>query len=889
MGVTKAGRDPKGTELNFVKGIVLRGSEPLFIKWMTKRKRDKIQDRLIVYGNYRLFSLKKTMNGKMKIQRASHLYDLLEVSSSSDPNRALFKFKNYDLDVVEESVGQLIDVVRIAYHKMTPCFSDKVLAKWNVTRITTIPEFDFGPTHGLINVYESFCDYYGQLPHKEFIKFASDCASGGITELNLDEVTGIELTADNKLDLTPVRAALQFNTFFTVLKLNNVPRKEAAGCFADTFLYNRTLSTLELEQTDPSESGIVLLGNSLKANVDNMLTHLNLSNNSIPEKAAESLGFAFQGFTHSITSLKLNGCGMSSKCSASILSGLTYGREVTRYMSHLDMSSNNLEGTGSTQLASWFARPGISTPLTHLYLAKTKVEVGQLFRFIKNGSEPSRLQVIDLSKNSIDQTDALSIAAFAETSQHLTNLILISTGLNNVSATTIVSAIHKNSTLKGVDLSLGFNELGAEFANAVGVILSNNTSIGMLRLGNTGLTKGGIEKLAQGLMTNKTLEMLDLSNNFSSGSNSKMLKATFALGEVLKIHPNLHHLNISGDGNKSMIGKEISPIFNAISVNPQLQELDISGNKITDQCAIELADACRGNTNLRAIWWDHNNLTVTGWGSMTNALSANRTLCVVPFPVHDFTKIPSGTRDSERAKELLDKLIGMLKANEATAASGSYQSPFVVNNRVTSTMDYVTLRRTGSPEAMVSPHLSFARGTQPLDGNFSPPISPRPAPPAPGPRPVTGAPMKNSQSYETSRPVTMMGSPMTRISSQESPGSGPPPPPPPPGTFGGPPPPPQIPLPPPFGKTAGGPPAIPPPPPFGTERPPPYGSNGRASVAPPSAPPPPPPPGGFGGGPPPLPPPPPPYEPSWGEETAYSPDYQEEYDYDDYDNYDNQY
>ena len=65
----------------FVVDELLGGEEPLWIRWVTKKKGDKAQARLVVVGKYRVFSLKKTLTGKKKIVRVGHLFDLKEIIS----------------------------------------------------------------------------------------------------------------------------------------------------------------------------------------------------------------------------------------------------------------------------------------------------------------------------------------------------------------------------------------------------------------------------------------------------------------------------------------------------------------------------------------------------------------------------------------------------------------------------------------------------------------------------------------------------------------------------------------------------------------------------------------------------------------------------------------
>ncbi len=53
---------------------LLNTEPPLYIKWVTKRKRDKVQERLIVVGRFRIFSIKKTLTGKKKVRTFDPLY-----------------------------------------------------------------------------------------------------------------------------------------------------------------------------------------------------------------------------------------------------------------------------------------------------------------------------------------------------------------------------------------------------------------------------------------------------------------------------------------------------------------------------------------------------------------------------------------------------------------------------------------------------------------------------------------------------------------------------------------------------------------------------------------------------------------------------------------------
>eukprot|EP01115_Flamella_aegyptia_P006221 TRINITY_DN26208_c0_g1_i1.p1 TRINITY_DN26208_c0_g1~~TRINITY_DN26208_c0_g1_i1.p1 ORF type:complete len:139 (-),score=36.45 TRINITY_DN26208_c0_g1_i1:13-429(-) len=131
---SKTNREPTAGEKRFVQEVLLRGEPPMWMQWVTKRKRDKVQDRLLVVGKYRVFSIKRTVTGKKVIRRVGHFFDLKEIFSS-DIDKLVFKFRDFDIDVQGPGAGtELVYNIRCAMQIYTTSFPEYALPK-----ITLLP------------------------------------------------------------------------------------------------------------------------------------------------------------------------------------------------------------------------------------------------------------------------------------------------------------------------------------------------------------------------------------------------------------------------------------------------------------------------------------------------------------------------------------------------------------------------------------------------------------------------------------------------------------------------------------------------------------------------------------------------------------------------------
>jgi len=80
---------------------------------------------------------------------------------------------------------------------------------------------------------------------------------------------------------------------------------------------------------------------------------------------------------------------------------------------------------------------------------------------------------------------------------------------------------------------------------------------------------------------------------------------------------------------------DIIDVLDTIGTNENLVKLDISGNQMGDKGAFVLSKALQKNQKLRKLVWDNNSTTIVGFTAFGIALSRNRTLQQMPFPMSD--------------------------------------------------------------------------------------------------------------------------------------------------------------------------------------------------------------------------------------------------------------
>ena len=372
-----------------------------------------------------------------------------------------------------------------------------------------------------------------------------------------------------------------------------------------------------------AQMGYEQIGRLCKALSKNKtLQGLNLSNNTIDRLGASYLADALAQNT-GLRSLNLEGT-MTGFEAYEAVGKIAKGLSQNKTLQVLDLSKNTIDRLGASYLADALAQ---NTGLRSLNLEGTMTgfEAYEAVGKIAKGlSQNKTLQVLDLSKNTIDRLGAsyLADALAQNTGLRSLNLEGTMTGFEAYEAVgKIAKGLSQNKTLQVLDLSKNtIDRLGASYlADA----LAQNTGLGRLSLEGTMTGFEAYEavgKIAKGLSQNKTLQVLDLSKNTICS-----LGASY-LADALAQNTGLGRLSLEGTMTGYETYEAVGKIAKAMSKNKTLQSLDLNNNELEDLGASYLAHALSQNTALLSLDLGDNQIGDDGARDLEKALRQNTTL-----------------------------------------------------------------------------------------------------------------------------------------------------------------------------------------------------------------------------------------------------------------------
>ncbi|XP_065910944.1 NLR family CARD domain-containing protein 3-like isoform X2 [Dysidea avara] len=197
----------------------------------------------------------------------------------------------------------------------------------------------------------------------------------------------------------------------------------------------------------------------------------------------------------------------------------------------------------------------------------------------------------------------------------LTELVIRDAALDLFSVRMLSNALMINCTLK--ILNIGNNDLGSEGAKyfsfcrnihltdlimwqcnlgpsgavMIGKMVTNNSSIKCLRIGNNSIGNDGIKDFVNTIIDCNNLHCLDLWGNLITSTGAKHLKRllTTAQSQITTLVLGANPLRDSG----------VLPIMQAISQNSNIKELDIRDTSITSVSSLTISESVKNMQTLR--------------------------------------------------------------------------------------------------------------------------------------------------------------------------------------------------------------------------------------------------------------------------------------------------
>ncbi|KAI8802057.1 hypothetical protein BJ742DRAFT_834377 [Cladochytrium replicatum] len=290
-----------------------------------------------------------------------------------------------------------------------------------------------------------------------------------------------------------------------------------------------------------------------------------------------------------------------------------------RGISTLEIEGTNVNENGLRFICDAFAQHGMYH-ITSLELSEIGVggagdgsDENMFTELIANSS----LKSLSLPSNEFSSKDGALFGAALEKTKILESLDLHSNSIQS-GAQSIFRSMCLNSTLRKLDLSE--NELADDVVESIGEMLKSNKGLRELLLTENAITN--LAPIFEGLVSNTSLEHLELDSNSCNTESAKVLATVLKKNNALK-YLGLDMTDLGDDA--------VTEIANALAENTVLETLDIERNPFGDVAASALATALKTNSTLKELCLAGSSDKVglikhEGAKALSSALEVNRTI-----------------------------------------------------------------------------------------------------------------------------------------------------------------------------------------------------------------------------------------------------------------------
>jgi Ran GTPase-activating protein (RanGAP) involved in mRNA processing and transport len=627
--------------------------EILFDEWVdVNLKGKKFGKKLLLVGKFRMFVLKKSLFGKFGISCDLPLLDLKEIVTESDQTvKLVFSSHPTPILIKSKKLKEMLLTIRSSFRRIT-AGQYPLTVKVPSELLEPLPsDWVRSEADGYLDCYIAYCNYFKVPVRKEFIKFIQRLVANGSTDLNLMLCPGIDPQSEIAIDISTVILPLKYNDYFHSVELYDVPHREALHLLGIVMETNKALTKIVVRNVGAND--VTTLGTSLTSNptLPQKVEIFDLRDNQI-DKGFQLLNTAIAHYTHGLTALYLDNCGLSSKSLVSLFEGFTKNPAMSITVEELSLSGNKFDDLSSDAFVTWLDKIKGYSRLKKCYLANTNIDLPKISRVLLL---VVTMECWDISGNRIGDEFYNSVVDVVTASYKLNTLRLSKCHLSPRAVESIVSAIVKNKRLTDVELDLSENEFGPSGSLVLSRVIKDSNNIRTLNLADCKLKAKGVASLLDAL--SNSIDTLILDENVPHDEIENTCKR---LGDFIAKVP-LRKLSLVGS-TKCQLRRSIVPLFNYIKTSQTLLELDISNNAIGDYGASELSDVIAENKSLISLHIDNNNFTITAFQAIHSAMKYNRTLYHIPFPMEDFERLPDNEK-KQQAMKLWLEIQRMLDAN----------------------------------------------------------------------------------------------------------------------------------------------------------------------------------------------------------------------------------
>ncbi|XP_031782312.1 F-actin-uncapping protein LRRC16A isoform X2 [Nasonia vitripennis] len=680
-------------------------------------KPDKLENRVLVFSPCRLFLL--TAKVPTRIDCHFHYLEITSVESkranqlSLTVGERVYNFVTMGLGSVDTSeVDAMIEALHTAIRNIFPTVPlNYIIRKIDVipvSRLQSIRGSDLarsteatrhtGPCGGFSTQYACMCDLHS-VPYREEVAWDVDTIylSHDTRELDLRDFDHLD-----QKDLVPIISALEYNTWFTKLRISHLKLSHEP---LDRLLHvlKRSLSIQEiyLDNIGAKWDFAHKLSLALIANTNAVLHTIDLSSNTIEDKGATSLCGAIakltqvapntkpmsfmrlhqslspSGAAHTtgplgklpkgLQKLNLSRCGLTGKGVGQIAHALSLNRSMPTSLQFLNLAENTLKDD-INNLCSFLAQPN---GITHLDLSGTDTTLECLFGALLRGCA-TNLVHLNVARNSFSSKKTKEIPPsfkqFFTATLSLKYLNISFCKLPLEALKHLLLGLACNESTVGLELDMSGNNLGSMGAHVLESCIHGVRCIASLDISDSNMDVD-LAQVITAIGKNKSIKNLYMGRN-TLGMKSKHIAVVMdSLVQMLQEEDCvLQALHLPD----SRLKGDLYNLINALGSNACLRTLDISGNQIGDPGARLLAKALQINNHLKTIIYDRNNISLQGYADIVHALERNYSVRHMPCPIYDLQ--PCMKASAEKTEQLTKKIQDLLQRNVAPCRNSHGQA-----------------------------------------------------------------------------------------------------------------------------------------------------------------------------------------------------------------------
>ena len=645
------------------------GETSLFMAWVTKTKRKKRQDRLVVLTQYRVLTVKHGRAGK-SVQRSGHFYSMIGCDAEQDGMKLTFSggAKAGRWDVVFHTTQSVVEsMVKIMWQQckqITPNFPPTsmplfsgVLFKQPITHASLeelYPVNDVSHVMAFLDVFRAYAAYYNVAAPAIMLNGIQMLFSANCRKLEMQKL--IRHADATPALFTVLMYTLEFDSWFTSVVVQDFPLgDDPLQVLVASLKENQNITSLTLSNVTATKAVAEKLAEAVETS---SLTTLDISYNAFQDKGLLDMIPSFHRTP--LRALSLAGVRAQHKAMTLFTQLLNKRSMLSKSLRVLDISGNRVGAKASRLLSEYLTSSYCK--VRRIAAANCEIDLLTLLSAMKKKILP--LTHLDLSGNVFTQECGLLLSEVLCLQTNIRHLNIshahLSVGLLQVIFAAMLMLDERKCL---VSINASHNRISDEGASKLASLLSSSSTLEDLNLNDCGLSQNAVAWIVHALVGSPALHTLSLNRNvlklewhgktLRTQKKAGRLDHAVELAELVKKTPSLEILCVNGEPSTGH-AVNLVPLLNAFRHSScVLKKLSISGNMGGSPASIGLCDALLYLPKLQELDFDRNSVSVEDLWRITEVLYKNKNITVAQFPEADMNKVsptPTEKENIERCR-----------------------------------------------------------------------------------------------------------------------------------------------------------------------------------------------------------------------------------------------